>query len=285
MNTTLKTSIFTAALVLSVLPLSAKTLSELANEGDKAYTAGDFAKAAELYEKAQVLDSDNIDYTTAYNLGMTYDQLQDSEKALNSYKNSFLKGNDDRSIFNKMKVAATAMKCNDCLVTAYREIEEKVPYLKGAINEKLFFVYASQQKTKEAIASCYAVLEENPENYQIVKNLGMTYTGISNRLDSAVFYLDKAYEMRPEDAAVNKALGICYNTMYENKIAYENKAYEKSNKDRSSYNAMMFNRQAAARNFYPKAIKHIDAANQTMNDPELTKLSARLKEALKAYQK
>ena len=113
----------------------------------------------------------------------------------------------------------------------------------------------------------------------------MTYTGISNRLDSAVFYLDKAYEMRPEDAAVNKALGICYNTMYENKIAYENKAYEKSNKDRSSYNAMMFNRQAAARNFYPKAIKHIDAANQTMNDPELTKLSARLKEALKAYQK
>ena len=140
MNTTLKTSIFTAALVLSVLPLSAQTLSELANEGDKAYTAGDFAKAAELYEKAQVLDSDNIDYTTAYNLGMTYDQLQDSEKALNSYKNSFLKGNDDRSIFNKMKVAATAMKCNDCLVTAYREIEEKVPYLKGAINEKLFFV-------------------------------------------------------------------------------------------------------------------------------------------------
>lgn len=285
MNTTLKTSLLAAALVLSSFPIAAQTLSELANEGDKAYTDGDFAKAAELYEKAQALDTDNIDYTTAYNLGMTYDQLQNSEKALNAYKNSFLKGSDDRSIFNKMRAASQAMKCNECLITAYKEIEAKVPHMKGAVNEKLFFAYSAQKQTKEAIASCYAVLEENPDNYQIVKNLGMTYTGIANKLDSAVFYLDKAYEMRPDDAAVNKALGICYNTMYENKIAYENKAYEKTNKDRSSYNTMMYNRQHAARTLYPKAIKHLDAANQTLNDQEIAKLSARLKEALKAYQK
>ena len=112
----------------------------------------------------------------------------------------------------------------------------------------------------------------------------MTYTGI-NKVDSAVIFLDRAYNIRPEDAQVNRALGICYNNQYENKIAYENKVYERSNKDRSSYNTMMYNRQNAARTFYPKAIKHLDEANATLNDPEVAKLSARLKEALKAYQK
>ena len=116
-----------------------------------------------------------------------------------------------------------------------------MPGMKESVNEKLFFVYAAEKQTKEAIASCYAVLEENPENFQILKNLGMTYTGI-NKVDSAVIFLDRAYNIRPEDAQVNRALGICYNNQYENKIAHENKVYERSNKDRSSYNTLMFNR-------------------------------------------
>ena len=88
-----------------------QTLSDFANAGDQALGGGDFNAAIENYEKALALDSANIDYITAFNLGLAFEGIQDNKKALEAFKNSVLKGNDERAPLNKLKNNADAANC------------------------------------------------------------------------------------------------------------------------------------------------------------------------------
>ena len=48
---------------------------------------------------------------------------------------------------------------------------------------------------------------------------------------------------------------------------------------------MLYNRQTLDKTYYPKVIAYLKTANQTLNDPELTKLIARLNQTMSAYSK
>lgn len=264
--------------------MHAQSLADFANAGDQFLADGEFAKAVESYQKAIELDKDSTDFTTTYNLGLAYEQMSNMKEAMESYKLSIIKGKDDNEVFNKMKAAADAMKCPDCLEHNYREIMQIRPYLTTFVSEKLFYVYAGQGKMKEAIDAAGIVLAENPINFAVLKNTGFIYNGM-NKVDSALVYMDRAYEVRQDDAPLNKSIGLIYYNTCENKLAAENRQYEKGTQNNSTYNTMMYNRQNHVRNYYPRAVKLLKEANLKLNDPEITKLVDRMTQALAAYQK
>ena len=262
----------------------AQTLADFANAGDQALGGGDFNAAIENYEKALALDSANIDYITAFNLGLAFEGIQDNKKALEAFKNSVLKGNDERAPLNKLKNNADAANCQECLIQAYIEIADAVPSMNVRMKENLFYIYAGQKENEKAFQCAQEILAEKPNNFNILKNTGIIYNNI-NQTDSATVYLEKAIAIKGDDADVNKVLGmILYNTCEDKKVA-ENKKYERGNKSSSSYNTMLYNRQTLDKTYYPKVIAYLKTANQTLNDPELTKLIARLNQTMSAYSK
>ena len=267
-----------------IITASAQTLGEFAAAGDKALAENNFQEAVDNYIKASELDVDKIDYTTAYNLGLAYEGLNDNAKAYESFKNSIIMGNDERIAFTKLKSNAEALDCKDCLEKSYIEILEKKPEHSLYVNERLFYVYTTQRNNDKALTTAYNVFKENPENFGVVKNVGLIYSSI-NKVDSAIVYLEKAAGLKDSDATVNKTLGLIYFKTCEAKINAETKKYEKGKKDSSSYNSMMYNRQTLEKTYYPKAIKLLGNANQTLNDPELTKLVSRMNSVMSAYSK
>ena len=128
----------------------AQTLADFANAGDQALGGGDFNAAIENYEKALALDSANIDYITAFNLGLAFEGIQDNKKALEAFKNSVLKGNDERAPLNKLKNNADAANCQECLIQAYIEIADAVPSMNVRMKENLFYIYAGQKENEKA---------------------------------------------------------------------------------------------------------------------------------------
>ena len=137
---------------------TAQTLVEYASAGDKAFAENDFQGAIDNYLKALELDTDKIDYTTAYNLGMAYENLGDNAKALETFKSSILLGNDERSTFAQLKSNTDAMNCSECLEKCYLEILEAKPENGPYINERLFYIYAGQKNNDKALETAYKVL-------------------------------------------------------------------------------------------------------------------------------
>ena len=262
----------------------AQTLVEFANAGDKALSESNYTEAVDNYLKALELDTDKIDYTTAYNLGLAYEGMSDNKSAMDAFKNSILMGNDERAAYNKMKSNSDAMKCNECLETAYLEILEKKPENSLYINERLFYVYTAKKDNDAALEAGKKVLCENPENFAIVKNVGLIYSS-TNKSYSAVHYLEKTMTLQDSDPTVNKTLGLIYFKTCEAKVKAETQKYEKGKKDSSAYNSMMYNRQSHEKSYYPKAIKLLSSANATLNDPEITKLISKMNSVMSAYNK
>lgn len=262
----------------------AQSFADLANAGDQALADGNFPEAIDNYLQALELDTAKVDYTTAYNLGLAYEGVTDYKNAAESFKNSILMGNDERAAFTKLKNNTDALNCNECLESAYVEIAEKTPDNALYVNERLFYIYIGKKDNESALNKGMKVLAQTPENFTIVKNIGLIYSS-TNKIDSAICYLEKANLIKDTDATVNKTLGLIYFKTCEAKVNAETKKYEKGKKDSSSYNNMMYNRQNHEKNYYPKSIKLLSAANATLNDPELTKLISKMNSVMSAYSK
>lgn len=270
---------------LSSLSVQAQSLASFANEGDKELANKNYAAAVKNYQSALDLDSANTDFTTAFNLGLAYEGLNDYTQSMEAFKQSILKGNSEGLIFKKIKENADLAKCEDCMEKIYLEIREKRDDLKPLMNEKLFYIFIKKQDNTQAIQCAEAVLKNTPDHFGLLKNVGLLYNN-ANNTDSALVYLEKAHALKNEDTAVNKVLGLIYFNICENKMAAEVKHYEGlSNKTRSAHSTMLYNRQSYVRKYYAIAVKHLETANIKLNDPELTKLIGRMKQSLDAYKK
>lgn len=281
----MKIKVLTGIFLVCASFVSAQEMSEYIASGDVAFVDGDFAKAKQFYEKAQSLDTDNVDYLTAKQLGLCCQQLNQPDQALNYFKQSVLKGCDDKSLLTKMKQCAESIKCVDCLEKAYEEINGVMPQWNTLMQEKLFYVYSSQNNSTKALKAASEVLAKKPDSFVMLRNVGLLWNGM-NKTDSAIYYLDKAYQVKADDETVNKTLGLLYYRFCESEMKAANQRYERiQNKGRSQYNTLLYNRQNLAKKYYPKSILHLTEANKTLNDPELNKLIVRMKGNLSSYQK
>lgn len=266
------------------------TYLEYANAGDECMSKEDYQGAADNYIKALELDTDRSDYTTAMQLGLCYEQLTEWQKAGDAYKESLMRGNDDTGVINNMRRCYEEAKCTDCLKTAYTEIAEAFPEQQVPMARRLYNIYIKEGDNAGMLRCCEIMLtdpditEENKLKY--LKNAA----GSALKLDStdlAETYYERVLEIAPNDADIHKALGFgLYNQITKidrnAKAAYE--AKQKQGKaTQHDYNAMLTATKRATLQYGPKALEHLRIANQTLNDPEISKVISQLANNVKVY--
>lgn len=266
------------------------TYLEYANAGDACMSKEDYKGAAENYEKALELDEDHSDYTTAMQLGSCYEQLGDMTKAGDAYKESFLRGNYDAGVINNMRNCYEKANCTDCIKKGYSEIAKAFPEQEIPMAKRLYNIYI-KEGDNEGMLKCCEIMLNDPDvtdenRLRYLKNAA----GCALKLDSADLaetYYERVLEIAPNDADIHKALGYgLYNQITKidraAKAAYE--AKQKQGKaTQHDYSAMLTATKRATLKYGPKALEHLRIANETLKDPEITKVISQLANNVKVY--
>lgn len=266
------------------------TYIDFANAGDACMSNEDYKGAAENYEKALELDTERTDYTTAMQLGLCYEQLGEMQKAGDAYKDSFMRGNFDTGIINNMRNCYDKAGCSDCLKSSYKEIATAFPEQEYAMAKRLYNIYIKESDNAGMLECCEIMLkdpditEENRLKY--LKNA----VGSALKLDSTDLvesYYERILEINPNDADIHKAMGYdLYNQI--NKIDRSAKAaYEAKQKQgkgtQHDYSTMLTATKRATLKYGPKALEHLRIANETLKDPEISKVISQLANNVKVY--
>jgi tetratricopeptide (TPR) repeat protein len=280
-----------AASALFALGMNAQTTYlEYCNAGDACFSNSDFKGAIENYIKALELDSTKTDYTTAMQLGSCYEQIEDWQKAGDAFKDSYMRGNYDAGVINNMKRCYETVGCTDCLKNAYNEIAETYPDQQYAMAKRLYNLYIKEQDNANSL-KCIETMLQDPEiteenRLKYLKNAASFALKLDST-DIAESYYEKVLEIVPNDADIHKALGIgLYNqigNIDKNAKAVYAAKQKAGNASRHDYSVMLTATKRATLKYGPKAVEHLKIANQTMNDPEITKIVAKLQNNIAAY--
>ena len=285
--------IYSLALALSMATaMQAQTLADYANAGDAAMNNQKYQEAIDNYVKAQELDKDNTDYMTAFQLATAYLQVGEQEKAGDAFKASLLKGNYDQAVITNMKNAYEAAGKPELVKKSYIEIKEANPDQKLAMDTKLYFIYSKEKDWANALPCCMTILSDPNNDAEKQKKYYMNAAQLYLNLDladSAEVYYDKVLAIDPQNANVHKALGFgFYNTIQKiRKNAEANYTAKKSDTKKAAhyYAEMQTTTKRAWLNYGPKALEHLKLANQTLNDPDITKRINELQNNIAAYKR
>ncbi len=266
------------------------TYLEYCNAGDACFSNADYKGAIDNYIKALALDSAKTDYTTAMQLGSCYEQIEDWQKAGDAFKDSYMRGNYDAGIINNMKRCYETANCTDCLKTAYNEIAAAYPEQQFAMAKRLYNIYIKEQDNANSL-TCIETMLQDPElteenRLKYLKNAA-SFALKMDSTDIAEAYYEKVLEIVPNDADIHKALGIgLYNQISnidKNAKAVYTAKQKAGNATRHDYSTMLTATKRATLKYGPKAVEHLKIANQTLKDPEITKIIAKLQNNITAY--
>ncbi len=280
-----------AASALVAFGINAQTTYlEYCNAGDACFSNADYKGAIDNYIKALELDSAKTDYTTAMQLGSCYEQIEDWQKAGDAFKDSYLRGNYDAGVINNMKRCYETANCNDCLKTAYGEIAAAYPDQEYAMAKRLYNIYIKEKDNANSL-KCIETMLQDPEltednRLKYLKNAASFALNMDST-DIAESYYEKVLEIVPNDADIHKALGIgLYNqigNIDKNAKAVYTSKQKAGNATRHDYSMMLTATKRATLKYGPKAVEHLKIANQTLKDPEINKIIAKLQNNITAY--
>ena len=287
----MKKLFLTVACALFAAGLNAQTTYlEYCNAGDLCFSKEDYKGAIENYIKALELDTEKSDYTTAMQLGSCYEQIEEWQKAGDAFKDSYMRGNYDAGVINNMRRCYETAGCNDCLKTAYNEIATAYPEQEFAMAKRLYNIYNKEQDNFNCL-KCLETMLRDPElteenRLKYLKNAA-SFALKMDSTDIAENYYEKVLEIVPNDADIHKALGIGLYNQIGNIDKNAQAAYSAKQKagtaTRHDYSMMLTATKRATLKYGPKAVEHLKIANQTMKDPEITKIIAKLQNNIAAY--
>ena len=289
--TDMKKLFLTVACALFAAGLNAQTTYlEYCNAGDLCFSKEDYKGAIENYIKALELDTEKSDYTTAMQLGSCYEQIEEWQKAGDAFKDSYMRGNYDAGIINNMRRCYETAGCTDCLKSAYNEIAAAYPEQQYAMAKRLYNIYNKEQDNANCL-KCVETMLQDPEltdenRLKYLKNAA-SFALKMDSTDIAETYYEKVLEIVPNDADIHKALGIGLYNQIGNIDKNAQAAYSAKQKagtaTRHDYSMMLTATKRATLKYGPKAVEHLKIANQTMKDPEITKIIAKLQNNIAAY--
>lgn len=159
MNRMRKATLLLLVGLLSLLALAAcgETAQSHFQKGNELNQTGEYAKAAEEYEKALELEPDYVDAMT--NLGVTYYRLQQLDKAIEVYTRAIAVAPEDADIRSNLAAAYVQTyepggptEPLDLALEQYQKAVELAPDLIQA-HFGLGVVYSMLGQTEEAIAA------------------------------------------------------------------------------------------------------------------------------------
>lgn len=160
-----------------------------------------YDKAAEMFSRVLALEPTNSDALA--NLAMVYDLKGESEKALEAYNNALAKNPDDTDLyFNRGLLFYRKEKFDE----AVKDFE-KVLLNNPKDFEALFYMGSSYLNLGDRLKKERVALEEQGKKDSKIKELAEKE---KKYYEEALKYLEKARDLKPDDANVWNNLGIAY---------------------------------------------------------------------------
>lgn len=285
-----KLFLIAAGALLAVGMKAQTTYLDYCNAGDECFSNEDYKGAIENYIKALELDTEKSDYTTAMQLGSCYEQIEEWQKAGDAFKDSYLRGNYDAGIINNMRRCYETAGCADCIKNAYNDIATAFPEQEYAMAKRLYNIYIKEDDNANSLR-CLETMLKDPEltaenRLKYLKNAA-SFALKMDSTDIAESYFEKVLEIVPNDADIHKALGLGLYNQIGNIDKNAQAAYSAKQKagdaTRHDYSMMLTATKRATLKYGPKAVEHLKIANQTLKDPEITKIIAKLQNNIAAY--
>lgn len=175
-----------------------------------------YLKAEEYYSK--ILEKDSLSYEGNVHLGFIYQKRANTDRAIEHYERALVSKPDD----------ATTMGTLAALYEKKGNEEKKIEYLKRASEAAPdIYKYKTQlgaaYMKKRDFASALPIFEELTKNYPdqaaYWQNLGLVLSQIPERKKEAPAALDKALELKGDDAYICAVLAQVYNDLGEHQKA------------------------------------------------------------------
>jgi tetratricopeptide (TPR) repeat protein len=121
------------------------------------------------------------------NLGLSYAEAGENEKAIGAYKKAIALNENLFQPWYDLGNTFSAMGQNEKALAAYAESIKINPYFTPAYNNSVK-IFIDQKKFFEAIALLEKANETNPQNIQLLYNLGAVYYQSNNKVKAAKYF-------------------------------------------------------------------------------------------------
>lgn len=143
-----------------------------------------------------------------YDLGRVLEQLGRWREAINAYHRTFEIDTTFSDAIFRAGIVYENLSQLDSAIICYEFVANDNPQNAAAFNN-LSFAHFKQKNYHKAIEVCKAAFKANPQNTDPLVNIGKTFVNMS-QTDSAIYYFEMAYSMRPGDAGLVQMLYQLY---------------------------------------------------------------------------
>lgn len=175
-------------------------------------------KAEENYTK--LLDADSLSYEAHVHLGFIYQKKNDADRAIYHYNQALV----------TQPMDATTIGSIASLYEKKGDEAKKIEYLKRAVEaapdnvrfkQQLGSAYMKAKDYPNALPIFETLVKENPNEPAYYQNLGLILSQIPDRKGEAPAALEKALELKGDDAFICGILAMVYNELgqYQKAIA------------------------------------------------------------------
>ncbi len=176
------------------------------NRGVQAVQADDFAKAAEAFEEAAVIDPEQIE--AFKNLAFCQYKLGQPEEALATYEQALALSPEDADILTKRASIHYEQGDYEKAATAFEEISRL-----GKANvytlSSLASAYERMKQPDKAIAAYEKAAAINPEDENLLYNIAVLYSN-QEKYEQAVEYYKRSLQLKPDDTDAKFNLALAY---------------------------------------------------------------------------
>jgi tetratricopeptide (TPR) repeat protein len=166
------------------------------DEGNKAYDAGDYAKALTSYNQALALDANDVQ--TLNNVGVTYLALNQTQNAIDSFQKATKAKADDADGFFNLGVAYNSSEKYDEAATALNRALALRPDWPDAFLA-LGDTYLAAGRFDDASKAYENVVKAQPDNVSAFNNLAYAYDR-AGRYEDSIRALKRVVQLSPSDA-------------------------------------------------------------------------------------
>jgi len=204
------------------------------------FDAGDYASAAERFDRA--LEENPEDYELAYFLGILRQRMGENDAALKAFESIpehharyaesrtqiatiFERTGDYPRALEQARIALRVAP-SDALELYVARLRAKTGDFDGAVamlearlaenpdDDELLYnigvLYGEARRFDESLRYMQLCLDKNPDNASALNYIGYTWAERGERLDEAEVLISRARELRPDDGYITDSLGWVY---------------------------------------------------------------------------
>ncbi len=164
------------------------------------------------------------------NLALVYSLMKDDEKAIELYKKAIALDPEDLNVQTTLGIIYYRDKMYDEAIDVFQKVITKAEKGSENYNKAIYHIaysYDMKGDTDQAIETYKSALESNPDDKDLLFNLGRLYFS-KEKLDDAIVMFKKVIELDPNDdeSYLNVGQALIGGKNYQDALPYYEKAVE-----------------------------------------------------------